>query len=272
MKRVLDMESIRDKLWLWGHESGSHDGRFGLPGGSRITPAGGAEYLGVPNLIMVAFGGRPEPPLDAYAQALSPLKRVVWSIIGDGSSTRNDERTDLDDVIRLAEKYPNIAGAIMDDFFRDESSGKDSAGRYTPDDVQHFARSLHGAPRSLDLWVVLYAHQLGLPFAGHLERCDGVTFWTWRAEDLSKLESNFERLESIAPNSRKMLGCYMWDYGAAKPMPVKEMAMQCEIGLRWLREGRVEGIVFLASCICDLNLEAVEWTRNWIARLDEGST
>ena len=24
-------------------------------------------------------------------------------------------------------------------------------------------------------------------------------------------------------------------------------------------------MIFLASCICDLNLEAVEWTREWIA-------
>jgi len=24
-------------------------------------------------------------------------------------------------------------------------------------------------------------------------------------------------------------------------------------------------MIFLASCICDLDLEAVEWTRDWIA-------
>jgi hypothetical protein len=42
------------------------------------------------------------------------------------------------------------------------------------------------------------------------------------------------------------------------------MAHQCGLGLKWLREGAIEGIVFLASCICDLGLEAVEWTRQWV--------
>ena len=32
-----------------------------------------------------------------------------------------------------------------------------------------------------------------------------------------------------------------------------------------VREGRIEGLNFLASCICDLGLEAVDWARRWIA-------
>jgi hypothetical protein len=59
----------------------------------------------------------------------------------------------------------------------------------------------------------------------------------------------------------------MWDYGNKKPMPLDLMKHQCEIGLRWLEEGRIEGMVFLASCICDLDLEAVEWTRGWIEEI-----
>ena len=53
----------------------------------------------------------------------------------------------------------------------------------------------------------------------------------------------------------------MWDYGAKRPMPVNLMEKQCETGLQWLQEGRIEGMIFLASCICDLGLETVEWTR-----------
>ncbi len=263
------MECVRDRLWLWGHEAGSHNGRFGLLGDSHMTPVAGADSLGVPNLIMVTFGGKPEPPFDPHARALNPLKRVVWSIVGDSSSTRNDERTDLEEVISLADKCPNITGAIMDDFFHGASDTENSAGRYSPDDLADFARRLHRAPRDLDLWVVLYSHQLGLPVVTHLKMCGGVTFWTWKAEDLSDLDTSFQRLEALAPNSRKMLGCYMWDYGAQKPMPTEQMARQCEMGLQWLCEGRVEGIIFLASCICDLNLEAVEWTRKWIARVGD---
>ncbi len=61
----------------------------------------------------------------------------------------------------------------------------------------------------------------------------------------------------------------MWDYGMHKPMPVELMEMQCNIGLRWLREGRIEGMIFLSSCFRDLDLDAVEWTRSWIAKVGD---
>ena len=61
----------------------------------------------------------------------------------------------------------------------------------------------------------------------------------------------------------------LWDYGAAQPMPVDLMARQCKTGLQWLQEGRIEGMILLASCICDLNLETVDWTKRWVAEAGE---
>jgi hypothetical protein len=52
-------------------------------------------------------------------------------------------------------------------------------------------------------------------------------------------------------------------------MPVEWMRHQCELGLTWLKEGKIEGMIFLASCICDLDLEAVEWTRAWIREVGD---
>ena len=71
----------------------------------------------------------------------------------------------------------------------------------------------------------------------------------------------------LAPACGKVLGCYLWDYGEKKPMPLDLMRHQGESGLRWLRQGRIEGIIFLASCVCDLELQAVEWTRGWVAKV-----
>ena len=121
------------------------------------------------------------------------------------------------------------------------------------------------AARPLDLWVVLYTHQLHLPVARHLDECDVTTFWTWKAEDLPKLESNFGQFDALAPKARKVLGCYMWDYGTRTPMPLELFQHQYRLGLRWLEERRIEGMIFLASCICDLGLETVEWLRAEIA-------
>jgi len=222
--------------------------------------------MGLKNAIMVTFGGLPEPPLLPHARALAGVDRLVWSIVGDSSSMRNDSATDLDEVVSLATDCPNLSGAIMDDFFH----APDKAGnvsRYSVPQLESFADRLHHAARPLDLWVVLYDHDLHLPVAPLLSPCDVVTFWTWTADALPQLAANLPRARTLAPGKRIILGCYMWDYGRARAMPVASMQAQCRQGLAWLKSGAIDGMIFLASCICDLNLETVEWTRRWIAEV-----
>jgi hypothetical protein len=262
---------IRDRFWMWGHVEGSHNKGWGLPSPSRMTPAEAAYYMGIPNVIMVTYDGKPVPPFDREALALSPLKQVVWSIIGDSSSNRTDKAADLQEVLRLAGKYPNITGAMMDDFFHD---GGEEAGRATVDELRDFQDSLHSAERAggatgLDLWVVLYDRQIEMDFLSHMDNCDVVTYWTWKAEDLPDLEKNFNRLVERSPNSRKVLGIYMWDYGGQALMPMERMEAQCEFGLQALKSGRIEGIIFLSNCVVDIELDAVEWTREWIASVGD---
>lgn len=251
------METARDRFWLWGHEAGSHDRGWNTPVASRMTPAEAAFYLGIPNLIMVRYEGRPAPPFDPYALALAPLRQVVWSVVGAASQTDEEER---EHVVKLAARFPNITGVMMDDFFRRPVEGEEY-GALSCEELRALREQLQG----LDLWAVLYDHQLDLPVGRYLELCDKVSFWTWKARHLEAMERNFDRVEELAPGCGKVLGCYMWDYGQKRPMPVERMQRQCEVGLSWLKEGRIEGMIFLASCICDLQLEAVEWTRNWIA-------
>jgi hypothetical protein len=269
------VNTVRDRLWIWGHEAGAHNGSWGLQAPSRMTPAEGAYYLGIPNMIMVRYANRPAPPFDQYALAFTPLRRVVWSIVGDASTVDNDAgNTDIEELVRLGGCFPNVTGAIMDDFFRrpspqDAASSADPYSRYPVPAIQEFRRRLRTGSRPLELWVVLYAHDLDLPIRDHLAACDTVTFWTWQSRDLSRLEENIQRAEAIAPAQRKILGCYMHDYGNNAPMPVERMEYQCRKGLEWLREGRIVGMIFLASCICDLGLETVEYTRRWIAQVGD---
>ena len=259
---------IRDKLWLWGHEAGSHDGAAGYEGTSRITPAEAAYYLDLPNLIMVRYRDRsgtpqPQPPYDQYALALRPLRRVVWSFVNEGGVTEDDE---VAHVLELAGKFRNVTGAMMDDFFIDRDPQRRLAV-HTPGQLRDIRERLTVAGRRLDLWAVLYTHQLGRPLRDHLAACDVVSLWTWHGRDLQHLERNLGRAEALHPGARLVLGCYLWDYGDKRPLPVESMERQCRAGLRWLQEGRIEGMIFLASCICDLGLESVEWTRRWIAEV-----
>ena len=256
------METVRDKLWIWGHQAGSHNTGWGVPGHSKFTPDEAASHLGVPNLVMVRYEDQPTPPFDHHFDKFSTMDQVVWSIVGTSGISYDEERTHVYD---LASRFPNISGVIMDDFFKTASQGENDVGVLSVDELLQERNRLTVSGRRLDLWVVLYDFQLGLPVKRHLELCDTVTFWTWKASNLTNLESSFEDLERIAPSQRKILGCYMWDYGNKSVMPTDLMEMQCETGLEWLLQGRIEGMIFLASCVCDLNLEAVEWTRNWIS-------
>ncbi|MFW6039109.1 MAG: hypothetical protein ACOC9P_01385 [bacterium] len=262
--------TARQRFWLWGHPAGAHNAvaAFNLPERSSIEPTEAAERLGIPNLIMVAFGGEPRPPFEPYAEPMRRLDRLVWSIVGDRSSQRNDRTPDLEPVLSLAKRHPALIGGIMDDYFDRRLGPAADYARFSVDQTRRFAEALHHGRRPLDLWVVLYDHQLDLPVGDHLAACDVITYWTWEAKNVPELEINFARAQALAPGKRFMQGVYLWDYGGGgQPMPVDALKAQCEIGLRWLQEGRTEGMIFLGSCIADLNLEAIAWLRDWIERV-----
>src|SRR5262245_17720859 len=106
--------TVRDRLWLWGHDAGAHNDSWGLPAPSRITPVEAAFYLGVPNLLLVRYHGRPALPLDQFAVPLRAMRRVVWSAVGAHGQTDDRERAH---VLDLATRHPNVTGLILDDFF-----------------------------------------------------------------------------------------------------------------------------------------------------------
>ena len=47
------------------------------------------------------------------------------------------------------------------------------------------------------------------------------------------------------------------------------MKHQCEFGLKWLQQGRIEKMVFLANTVCDMGFDVADWTRNWIAEVGD---
>jgi hypothetical protein len=264
--------TVRDRLWLWGHPAGSHTrapGQWGLPGRSAITPAEAARSLGVPNVLMVRYEGEPRPPFAEHARPLAGLGRVVWSVEGC-------DRAELDAVLALRALLPNLRGVILDDYFSRltafPASGvltREARAGHTLslEALREVRRRLDAAGPPLDVWVVLYAHELGWGplLAPHLALCDVVTLWTWQASDLVSLEESFARFEGVVGGRRKALGVYLWDYAAKQPMPLEGLARQSALGLRWLREGRIEAMIFLPSCVCDLGLESVGWARRWVA-------
>ena len=45
------------------------------------------------------------------------------------------------------------------------------------------------------------------------------------------------------------------------------MELQCEYGLKLLREGRADGLIFLTNCVMGVGLPSEYWLRDWIDRV-----
>ena len=259
------MRILKDRFWIWGQSAGAHhavmDNYFRLPGVNVMTPLEGADYLGVPNCCRVVMNNHPKAPFDDESSDLSSMKNVVWSVLGASGS--NENGLDLQEVLRQADIFPNISAAVLDDFFTE----KDSTPRMSLKQLKDVHRRLGKNVRPLDLWIVVYDYQLKNPVAEYLKECDVVTFWTWKGSELVNMDRNFELLKNMTPGKRRLAGCYMWNYGESKPLTVNDMKFQCGKYLNWIQNGDIEGIIFCSNCICDLDLDTVEWTKNWIKEI-----
>jgi hypothetical protein len=261
--------TVRDRLWLFGIPANinfMYTGRRSL-----MTPIEGAYYLGIPNTLMIQANvgeeskyGHFDPPFDQYAIALRSLKRVAWSITGSGGVTSPEYRAQ---VLNLSKRTPNFVGLYMDDFFTTSVAGRRAV--LTLDELRGIRQQAQSPRKKLNIWATYYTKLLDLPLNDYLDLIDMITMWTGRHQDLADLEKNFDRLDKLVPGKRKALGCYFFDFGERKPVPTSAMQFQCETGLTWLHERRIEAMVFLGNSVEDLGYESVEWTRDWIQKVGD---
>lgn len=267
--------TVRDKLWVFCNPVNA-DYEY-VRKRTVMSPLESALYLGVPNIIMVNQYPGPgqeawykpwEPPFEQYAYPLKLLKRVVWSIVDAGGITKDWERKQ---VLAMARHTSNFVGIFMDDFFREAPDPQ--LASLTVDQLRGVQQELKESGKKLDLYVTLYTQILSRPIADYLNLIDVVTLWTGETAELANLDANLTKLEKLAPKCRKILGCYTAEYDKKrtpmwKPLSVPMMQHQCETGLRWLRDSRIEGIIIYGNFL-DLDWPAMNWAREWIQRVGE---
>jgi hypothetical protein len=261
--------TVRDRFWLFASPTGStapHTGRRTV-----MSPAEGAFYMGIPNIYMNQANagaesklGRFEPPFAQYAVALRPFKRVLWGLVGSGGFTTPEERKEGLELIR---KTPNFVGAHLDDFFTSKPDGKQAV--LTLDELREIRQTLKAADRPLEIYSTYYTTLLKLPLNDYLKLLDGVTFWTWKPEDLVHLAANVAKVKEQAPHLKVILGCYHVDFTRKVSIPIPAMQRQCEFGLDALKQKRIEGMMFLNNGVMDIGYEAVDWTRQWIQKVGD---
>lgn len=271
------MTKLRDRFWIWGQDPGCHhlnpSGKNGynLPGENLMDSREGCDFLGISRCCRVTMWTGPFPPFDDEAEKIKDLDEVVWSAIGAGGvKQHNDDKSDLDEVLRMAEIYPNVTGAVLDDFFSSVEFADKKVARHSVGSIRNMRDRLHSFEKGkLDLWMVWYSYQLDFEVQEYIDLTDVVTLWVWKGSDLADLDAHIEKVLKRAPTKRRISGCYMWNYGEHKPLSVDDMKFQCEKYHDWIRKGWIEGVIFCSNCICDIGLDTVEWTRNWIAEVGD---
>jgi hypothetical protein len=298
-------ESVRDRLWIFTVVEGGNNKKSPAtpngnrvhyiddfaPGGSRMTPAEGAFWLGVPNLLFIRSNSQPASPevevgrkktsYQQYATSFQPLDRVVWSVVGGGGEGGMRE---LPATLSLAQEFPNIRGIFMDDFVRpiprkkatDAHTGRPAMPLA---DLRRLREQTKTNGRPLDIWVTLYTHEINPerknkaipyrscepPLADFLGEFDVLTLWTWDSAEIPELEANLLALEKIAPKKARIaLGLYLWDFQNKQPVSVELMKHQCDLGLKWLKEGRISDMIFLANTMLDVGMPSADFSRQWI--------
>ncbi len=246
--------SLKEHIYLWCHNAGVYnEGIPGLEEKSFLTPVEAAAYMGIDNIVMVSYAGKPTPPFEPLQEQFSHFRRVVWSIIGDSSSKHDNPEGYVDDVVSLHRQFNNVTGGIMDDFF--------NPGRHF--DLPSISRKMHAA--NLPLWVVIYEHQLTEPdIFEQLDACDVITFWTWKARNLSAMEENLAALRKKFPSKKLVSGLYLWDFGDEMPLALQNHRHQCEVALDLLDKGTIDDIIILGSPLIGMGLPTIEWTRQWL--------
>ena len=262
----------RDKFWMFGVRAHQDDVWLGRAMGervthrthSRITPAEGAAMLDVPNMLLVNCDGVPAPFSEdaiGYAESFCRMHKVMWSGTGSaGFRAGNEEAFTCE----LARRYPNVGGEYLDDVAWRFHAAPDPKAA-TVDFLREVREGLDKAPRPMEIYVTWYWGEE--PYPGMADYVDGFCFWTARSGEIPLLRERFEAIEPSLAGKKIFLGIYMYDYRARAQVPLDMMEMQCEYALSLLREGRIDGMIFLGNSVMGVGMPSEMWLRAWIDKV-----
>ena len=269
-------DTLRDRCWMWGHDIGQLDrpgNQWGLPTEGQIDMPEACRKMGIENLNVIRWGN---PPVE-YRRKFRGLKRLTWAICGDLNEPHSSFKEMCEYDFSLLDEMPNLIGFDMDDFFHPwddpvtvetpEGPRKSYASVFPYRELLALRRRMDAYGRPLDLRIVLYDSllergELMLPCA---ELATTATFWVWKGPDLLRLEEIFAKYRSFLPEKPTFLGVYLWDFGNGRPMKLEYLKHELEVGLGLWHRGEIEGFVFLATSVCNKNLETVEFVRDWLS-------
>lgn len=256
--------NFRDAGWVWegqGLDPGVFPSVFGVGEGARYFGVSRAWYMFHPND-------------DLGMEKLRGLKAVICDIAKwkyrdseDGGITHwvdadpEAVRAEAETISQLSARYANIAGAVHDDML-----GLIRREGYEPSDYAPIYRALKSRNPKLNLWAVVYSHELDAEtWAPYLPFIDVVSLWVWEAQNLSRLEEYVARCRTIFPGKPINVGSYLRNYPTLSPVPMELLRVQWETMLDLFRKGAIDSYSILGTVLIDGHRQQAEWVRDFIA-------
>ena len=254
---------VREIIWAWGNPEMAKPGPHSLASFADASPTERADLLGAPNLFMAGLG-LPESQ-EAATQLTRQAKRcsqLIWEITQgdtDGKPPFLFEKT-VARIRRLASRYPNITGVMLDDM----SSSMISNG-LKPEHVRAIRDGLGKTNERVKLWGVLYSMNFDKPnIDAYINELDGIILAVWHAKDIPAMEKTVAHCETRYPGKPIILCLYLYDYGQDCRMPIELLEQQCDTSLRLAHAGRIKGILFVTI---NNDKRALEFARDWVDRV-----
>jgi len=250
---------FRELCWLWGHPEGRYNGLFGNEKISRMTPMECCNYLGIRNTFMIP--DRWEVNRRQYNKSFTTLRRVGWEC----NNSALDGGKSLDVVLEETKEFSNISRIVFDDFKGPFQKKCSFEGLQNAIDYAH-----NNGVKPLDVWMVLYTHQFGIneekdrAFQPYMDVFDGVIMWTWEERDVPLIPEKFEIFKSQTPNTRRLIGLYLYNFGENKQATAEAVKFQLDFVYDKIMKGEAEGVVFHTNTMADLDYEAYDVAYEWM--------
>ena len=90
--------------------------------------------------------------------------------------------------------------------------------------------------------------------------------WTWKESDVPLINDKFEIFKDLTPNNRRMLGCYLYNFGENKQATSGAVRWQLDRYREMILSGEAEGVVLHTNTMADLDYEAYDTAVEWMEK------
>jgi len=259
---------LSDVGWVWEGQPAYTDfppSIYGLGEGCRYFGLSKAYYLyhGNSDLVLAKLANVDEVVCDLsiwrYRKIEDAEGRIGWGIYHDKDpATIVEEARKVSD---LSRQFPNLAGAMWDDFL-----GAVNSEGYGTELIAEVYAALKAENPALNLCSTIYTHELDpAKWEALAQYVDVVFLWTWESKNLFSLDGGVERCRELFPDKPIVLGCYLRDYTLQAPVPMDRLKYQWERLPGYLSKGLITGFCILGAYLIDWHNDNARWVRDFIA-------